>query len=58
MSGGEIYLECGEPGCPESFATGRSLWKYAAIEGAEAGWDTESDPEMCPEHRKRDAPPE
>lgn len=54
MSGTEIVLECGQTDCDETFETGRSLWKDAAIEGREAGWDTESDPEMCPEHKKRD----
>ena len=54
MSGSEIYLECGEPGCAESFATGRSFWKDAAIEGREAGWDVESNPELCPEHKQKE----
>jgi hypothetical protein len=50
MSGTEIILECGRPGCNETFNTGRSLWAAAAIEGREAGWDTDSNPEVCPAH--------
>jgi hypothetical protein len=50
MSGTEIILECGRPGCNETFNTGRSLWAAAAIEGREAGWNTDSNPEVCPAH--------
>lgn len=51
MSGTEIVLECGHPVCTETFATGRSLWKDAEIEGREAGWQTDQDLVRCPEHR-------
>jgi hypothetical protein len=54
MSGTEIVLECGHPDCTETFETGRSIWKDAVIEGREAGWDTESNPELCPDHKKEE----
>lgn len=51
MSSTEITLTCDHDGCAETFATGRSLWKHAAIEGREAGWETSLEYDFCPEHR-------
>lgn len=57
MSASEITIKCEHAGCTETFATGRSLWKYAAIEGREAGWQT-GHIDLCPEHKVEDYCPE
>jgi hypothetical protein len=54
MSGTEIVLECTHPGCGETFATGRSLWKDAEIEGREAGWQLDEGRELCPDHKEKE----
>ena len=51
MSSTEITLTCDHGGCAETFATGRSLWLDAAIEGREAGWEADLEYDLCPEHR-------
>lgn len=57
MSGTEIVLECEFPDCDTTFATGRSLWKDAEIEGREAGWNLDEGLTRCPEHKDEGATP-